>query len=403
MAENPTSGATPGETTAEKSDVQKTEVQVPAKAEPSSLPATNQTEIAFTERVKQAKSTTEIRALLEEAKRPAPEKPPEEAAKPSEVEKPAEAETTAETPPATEEGETPAPEAETTPESTEATPETKPEEVEDTDDEAVADEGPVKPITSNKVHLRVKDDDEVGRLALAFKKRNRDWTLEQAMEAARDQLGVKTPEKTAATEPAKPKSDLPQTVEATDAAIKELRAARRKANAELKFEEASDFGDKVEDMILHRSNLERQIERQEVEATRTYSAKFTQSEAKAIDMYDFAAKPDSPGGKRMKEIDSDLEATGNPLFNDPNKPLKVAMMVANELNIAPRKKGAPAAPAKPATPSAPPQAKKQVLPSGNSRTTVPNPNQPPADVAKYQAIKTMSDLRKVRQELGLPI
>ena len=60
-------------------------------------------------------------------------------------------------------------------------------------------------------------------------------------------------------------------------------------------------------------------------------------------------------------------------------------MVAAELNIAPKKKGA-AAPAKPAATVTPtqPALKKGILPTGTSRTTVPVATQPAID-AKIKA------------------
>ena len=101
----------------------------------------------------------------------------------------------------------------------------------------------------------------------------------------------------------------------------------------------------------------------------------------------------------MIEIEGALEETGDPLFDDPNKPLRIAQMVANEMHIAPRKKGAAPAPA-PAAPAAPAQ-KKGILPAGGSRT-VPATNTKPADVVEVSKITTQAELRAFNKKHGLP-
>jgi hypothetical protein len=138
-----------------------------------------------------------------------------------------------------------------------------------------------------------------------------------------------------------------------------------------------------------------------VEATKAYEATFTASESRAVEMYDFANKPDTPAGRRMKEIDDSLAETVDPLFSDPNKPLIIAQMVAKEMLIAPRKKGTPAAPAKPAA-VAPAQPKKQILPAGGSRTA-PVPVQSNQEETEIQGLRTRLDLRRFAEKRGLKL
>lgn len=277
-----------------------------------------------------------------------------------------------------------------------------PDEGADGDDDDGGD-GPIAPISGKRTHLRLPPDDKVGRLAASFMRRNKDMPMETAMERARTQLGIKPKEEAKPAE-VPPANGLPTTVEETQAKIKELRAARKKANTDLNFEEASDLGDKIEDLLQHQITLDRQAERKQSEQAASYEKKFTESEAKATSLYDFADKPESPGGKRMAEIDADLEANGDPLYTSPDKPLRIAQMVAAELKIAPRRPGAtPAAPAKAAAPAnGAPAPKKQVLPGGGSRTTPPPVNQPPAIDSKIKAVKTIHELRALRKEMGLP-
>lgn len=226
-------------------------------------------------------------------------------------------------------------------------------------------------------------------------KRNKDMPMEEAIDKAKAQLGVAT--KAAQAEPEAPSNGLPKSMQETDAAIKQLRVERRKANTELRFEDATDYSEKLEDLIQHRSSLERQGERQQAEAVQGYERQFTSSTARAEEFYAFAADPASPGGKRMKEIDDAMEEMGDPLFHSADKPLRIAQMVAAEMNIAPRRKGAPPAPVKTAVPAAPKQ-NKQVLPSGSARTTPPAAPQQPAIETQARAMKSPHDFRKLMKQ-----
>lgn len=393
------SGVSPNTVTAEKSDA-----QVAAPAETSSLQQPQKQD--FTSKVKDANSPSAIRELLEEAKRTGLRAP-----KPGEESPKAEGNQAADIPPdlkAAEEAEKLASEQaqESQPEEAPTSEETQPATDEDGDAEtdAETDDGEVTPIKSKKLHLRIPDGDEVGRLALAYMKRNRDLTMEDALSRARTKLGIKPQqEQTQQTQPQEPESKLPKTLEDVETAIKNLRAERKKANTDLRFEDAADLSDQLEDMIQHRFSLERQAERQQAEQVRSYEQKFRGSEAKAIELYDFANKPDSPAGKRMIEIDEMMKDNGDPTYDDPNKPLIIAQMVAREMSIAPRKKGTPAGPVKTATQTAPApqQPKKGLVPSGASRTTPTAVNQKPAIIAAAEQAKSIKDIRDIRKALGL--
>jgi hypothetical protein len=271
------------------------------------------------------------------------------------------------------------------------------------DEEGGSGEGPVSPITGKRAHLRLPpESDKVGRLALSIAKRNQDLTLEEAMERARTQLGIKPKDGT--TAPATQKSDLPETVEAVDGEIERLETLKAQKYTALEFEEVAKIEREMRKLDRHRITLEKQAERQEVEQAAGYDRAFSTSEAQAAKLYDFADKPESPGGKRMAEIDADLQANGDPLFHSPDKPLRIAQMVAAELKIAPRRPGKPAAPATAAAPATgTPTAKKQVLPGGGSRTTPPPVNQPSAIDTEIKGAKSVQDIRNLRRKMGLPI
>lgn len=387
MAEQTPSGETP------PTAVSDTPAPAAPAAEVSSLEAPPSQDL--TARVASAKSPAAVRALLSDIRKgivkEAPAKPENAAATPA-PEAPAPDATPAEAAPE----ETPAAE-----EAEAATPEA--EAPEETEDDPTQD-GPVTPSQAKKLRLRLPESDQAGRLAAAFMQRNRDWTLTQALEAANRQLGIKTESAAQPAKPeAKPKSDLPETVEAVDTTLESLDTEREKALTELRFEDVAKIDRKMRVLDRHRLNLEREGEKKQTQAARDYEAKFAQSEVKAAEFYPDAAKPESPFGQRMKEIDDALQETGDPLFNDPEKPLRIAQMTARELSIAPRRKGTPAAPVKPAAPAAVPVAKKGMVPTGGSRTTPPPTNAQPALHAEVKGAKNPHQLRQVLKKYGVRI
>lgn len=365
MAEETTSGATPSATATAAVQTQ----QAPAPAEARSLQ-----QPSYDERAKAAKSPAEIRAIIQEAKnaKPAPQK--QEATPPPAGDKPA----AVEPPPAAPEGETAPVEAtapegdasqttETEPEAPEQTPQPEAEEGDDDDDV-------VKPTTAKKLRLKLPEGDQVGRLAAALLQRNRDWTLGEAYAAAQKQLGVaqaEQPQAAAAkaeSDPSKP--TLPTTVEAVDQAVETLEEEYGKAMAELRFEDATKITRQIRVHDRHRLNLERQQEVQARTAAVEYDRAYATSETKAVELYPLAADANSAFGKRMIEIEEAMKEMNDPVFSSPDKPLKIAQMVAAEMSIAPRRKGAPVAPAKAAAPAiaSAPAKPKQVIPSGSSRS-----------------------------------
>jgi hypothetical protein len=261
-------------------------------------------------------------------------------------------------------------------------------------------EGPITPVTGKRAHLRLGEDDQVGRLAASYMKRNRDLGMAAAVAKAQQQLGIKPEGAPVATPVEDPKiAALPKTVDEVDSATAQLLADYKKAMQEVRFEDAADMQEKLMKLTLHRSQLERRAENEQHQQVAKYHADFDASTSKAVDLYPFAAEAASPGYKRMVQIDAQLRANGDPLYHAPNKPLKLAQMVAAELNIAPRNKNA--APAqKAAAAVTPPAPKKGVVPSGSSRTTPPAQNQPAVDPA-ISGIKTMTDLRTQLRRLGV--
>lgn len=378
--------------TAEGNPAQAVAATAEAPAPVSSLPPPTQDLAA---RAAKANSAAAIRAIIKEGKQQVPLPPPEKAAEPT----PAAPEPEAEVAPAGEE--TPAAETEVPAEgAAEAPAEPEGDEAEETED---GGDGPVTPITSKRAHLRLAQDDKVGRQAAALMKRNRDMGMEEAVAKARNMLGIKEPASPATPEAPAPKSDLPQTIDAVDTEIDRLDADREKALTELRFEDVAKIDRTTRKLDRHRLQLKEDGQRHQAEQAASYDRQFAASETKATELYAFASDPESPGAKRMLEIEATLKSNGDPLYNSPDKPLRVAQMVAAEMAIAPRKKGAPAAPAKAAVPPAVPAQKKGILPGGSSRTTPPTQTPESVVTSKVADVKNPHQFRAYMKTLGVKV
>ena len=377
----------------------------PAPA-PAPTPAAKPDSSEYANRVSKAQGPRGVQQLLAEALKPAAPKapPPDQAPDGNETPAPAAApapETPAE-PAAAEpvkpaEGDAP---AEPAPEATpEATPEPAPAAPEPPDDE-------VTPIEGSRARLKGITS-EVDKLAVSFKRRNQDWSLEECVAAAKEQLGVK-PAADPSAKPEAPKPvgspDLPQSVAAVDSAIEQLEADLIQAGKDLDPGKQAEIQIRIRRLDRQRSTLETRDQQavadQEAQRATQYDTQFVASEQRAAEFYPDAAKPDSDFGKRMVEIEADLRSLNDPMYYSPDKPLRIAQMVAAERNIAPRKPGskAPAPAAKPAAPVAPKAAPKGILPTGGSKTA-PAATANPV-VEQLSKVRTSHDIEKIMRGLG---
>lgn len=327
-------------------------------------------------------------AQLKATPTPAPAAPPAEAA----------AEQSAEDQPAAESTDASAPAAETETEQPQEPTEGEQPPADTEDDQETEGDGPITPVTGKRAHLRLPEEDKVGRLAAAMMKRNRDMTMPEAVARASEQLGVTPAAPKSAPEAKETVSNMPATLAEVDTLKKSKREEYRKAMAEVRLDDAANLQAEIDDLTVHRFNLERNADREAVATEAKFNKDFDASAAKATDLYAFASDQASPGGKRMLEIERQLRENNDPLYYSASKPLVIAQMVAAELKIAPKSKNAPA---KPAVPPVAPAAKKGVVATGGSRTTPPPVNQKPEIQAKIAAVKNEGDLRKLRLELGL--
>jgi hypothetical protein len=167
-------------------------------------------------------------------------------------------------------------------------------------------------------------------------KRNPDMKLEAALAEAKVLLGKTDDAPTAHEEFPDEPVEAPPNVERLEAERADLKERRKEARKNLDYDALADIEDRLDELdeqvIPQAREAEARKQQQEHGA-------FTESATQAAELYPDAADEASELYQRMEEIDQTLRETGDPLFNDVNKPLRIAQMAAKELAIAPKRRG----------------------------------------------------------------
>ena len=185
--------------------------------------------------------------------------------------------------------------------------------------------------------FRLKPANDVDTVAMEIKKRNPDLTLEESVFRAKEQLGLNE------TESEGENQNQIDPFEAIESEISRLEEDKLKA-----LEEDFDYKKSIEiDKLIRKQerkleNLEDSVEVEQRASDDAkiseFNAKFDDSQAKAVDQYDFVTQPNSKLAQEMVRIDNELEASGDPIFFHPDKPLIIAQRVASNFGIVPRSK-----------------------------------------------------------------
>jgi len=249
-----------------------------------------------------------------------------------------------------------------------STEEEESEEEESEDNEDAEEEKAPQFRKESTKRFRLRSDNPVDQRAFELKRRNADLSLEECLERAKKEFGK---DKQGDDADGQEQSGQPQTVSEVDAKIKELKAEKKKAYTEdLDFDKVADLEDQLDDLLVLRSDLKASEGVTQQREQQEFERQVEASKARAVELYPFAADPNSPEVDRMNEIFETMRETNDDRLYDPNLPLMLAQMVAREQGIAP--KGRKAVPAKKAKPNdgKPPKKKGLVQPSrGNARTT----------------------------------
>ncbi|WP_309386092.1 hypothetical protein [Cerasicoccus frondis] len=331
----------------------------------------------------------EIEAYLENARQPAPEE--DELTDEDEAEFTDEGDDDEESEP-DDLGEEPDDEED---ETEEAEPDEDEEEAEEEEDDESEPEAEAE---NTSVRMRFRPKSDIDKRALELMKRNRDWGLEECLDYARKELGQDDSKD----------DDLPddnsqkfESSESISQKIQELKAEKKRVLTEdldvSRGLEIDDELDALRDQLTEAKNHESHAQQSKQEkAKREFDTQWSESEAKALGLYDFVNDPNSEGSKLMSKIDADLEANDDPLFNSADKPLKLAQMAAAELNIPPKSK-------RPKPASKPkPSAKRQAvapLARGNARTQ--RKGKKAGLDQQIDGVKSMHDLERLNESLGI--
>jgi len=259
-----------------------------------------------------------------------------------------------------EESEEESEESESEEESEESESEASEEEEEEQEDE---------PERSTSKRFRLRSDDPVEQRAMELKRRNKDMTLKEALSRAETELGVNDQSDESGDDADSDTGSLPKTVKDAETEIERLLQERSKAIREdLDFDKGDEIDTEIRKLERHIGDLKLGEIKSESQTRAQFNEKLDQSKAKAVELYDFVTK-DGPEIARMEEIDQILKDSGDPLYDSPDKPLRLAQMVAREMGIAPKGKTVK----KPAVvkPGQPPRKKSPVQPASASARTAP--------------------------------
>lgn len=265
---------------------------------------------------------------------------------------------------------------------------------------------------SQQIRTRIADGDEVGKLTLVILKGNsgrvkaglKPLSLEAATAQAKHELGLDKAKEDGGegkTGEGKEKSDLPDSPEAVDAKIKELREQKAKVwRDEVDMDKVNAIEEQIDQLRELKLTLREKAVTTEKTAEQEYDRQFEASKTQAVESYPFVSEPDSEAAKRMQEIDAEMEQSKDPTFHDPNKPLIIAQMVAKELRIAPRRKGGQEAKSEvkekagaAVKTAAKPPVGKSVVASGSNRT-VTQTTQSSQREAAIDKITSIEELKK---------
>lgn len=224
--------------------------------------------------------------------------------------------------------------------------------------------------TAKGKQFRVRAENAAEELAFTLRHANKNLSLKDALAEAERILGIsqvsQTEETQVETEPSLPTPDE------IEEQVADLEVQWRKAVADYAADEVTDA------LALQIKEAKLSIAK-----AREYHAKkgdaieraYMESSTKAVELYPDAEVEGSELRSRMEEIHNALEAAGDPIISDPQKPIIIARMAAKELSIAPKRTGAGVKPpGTSATKAAPRSQASMTAPlSQNGRATTTRP------------------------------
>lgn len=189
--------------------------------------------------------------------------------------------------------------------------------------------------TAKGKQFRVRAENAAEELAFTLRHANKNLSLKDALAEAERILSLSQVSQTEETQ-VETEAALP-TPDEIEEQIVDLEVQWRKAVA--------DYAD---DSVTDALALQIKEAKLSIAKAREYHAKkgdaieraYMESSTKAVELYPDAEVEGSELRSRMEEIHNALEAAGDPIISDPQKPIIIARMAAKELSIAPKRTGA---------------------------------------------------------------
>jgi len=249
-------------------------------------------------------------------------------------------------------------------------------------------------------NFRFKPDNDVEALAYKLKRENPILSMREALERAdRDLNGSPPANDDDSSAPA-------ETIEDIENQIEEARAEEKKAATE-DFDREAEFAarDKIRQLKSRKAELkERDESLQDAQAEKAeasyqeYLGQYRESERIVAREFPVASNPDSEFYKRTEELDAWARDNHPELYGSPDKPMRLAEMVAKEQSIKKRSEVPPSSPSassgsEPARPATPSPA------SGSARTQGGSPIQDDIDRLTSDPTSTEEDYFRLKEKV----
>lgn len=224
-------------------------------------------------------------------------------------------------------------------------------EVKDPDDlEAPPDDSPKKGFRPRLSNLDSRQQEAI-LLVKELKDKGQDISLSEAERRVNAKYGVtEQASESGSQEPPKEEPTFENRIGSIAEQIAAKQAAADAAAEELDVKTALLLQREITALELEKIRLEAAEQAKSGQEDAKFQEQVDRSRSRAVEIYPVAQEKDHPIHTKASEIWETLQATNNPLINDPDAPFRVYQMAANELSIAPLS----SAPSKAASPKSAP-------------------------------------------------
>lgn len=260
-------------------------------------------------------------------------------------------------------------------------------------------------------------DEEAMRLQKAARAAGEILSLDESLMLAKRKLGIAdtpAPAKEAAKDDGDPDPKVDAdivgdlTVEQIEARMAELDEEELSALEDMNTAKVREIRKEMRDLRQLQQVAARAEQHKAVEETKKWDSSFNQSVDTAGKLYPDFMVEGSDFHSRCKEIDDLFKQTKDPRFDESDKPLKIAQMVARELGIAPASAAKKAEPTKAPAQTQQPRAAITPKPARVEMTSLPTASgasrtQPPATSSltdRIKGIKTPEQWEALELELA---